>query len=69
MLSIYSKFRSNLSGSSASVNSDRSKAWISFTAVGTEVYSCSYKGGYCYMTGTSMASPAVVTCSRVEKSY
>ena len=27
--------------------------------VGTEVYSCSYKGGYCYMTGTSMASPAV----------
>lgn len=27
--------------------------------VGTEVYSCSHKGGYCYMTGTSMASPAV----------
>lgn len=27
--------------------------------IGTEVYSCSYKGGYCYMTGTSMASPAV----------
>lgn len=27
--------------------------------IGTEVYSCSHKGGYCYMTGTSMASPAV----------
>lgn len=27
--------------------------------IGTEVYSCSHRGGYCYMTGTSMASPAV----------
>lgn len=27
--------------------------------IGTEVYSCSHRGGYSYMTGTSMASPAV----------